>query len=157
MVAQLNEAQTGVATSMGFASFLKVDLKQISGKFSKWLVDSFDPYSASFMLLNGQMFKVIAFDAYVTLVVPIGGTEIIESSRSLADEEYDENCYYGKSILKYIKDVNQIASLDWCKFVVQKLISSMSITRRASLQKGCTSMEDLALKSEGGASEKRTY
>jgi len=42
MVAQLNEAQTAAVRSIGIASFLKVDLKRIPGKFSKWLVDSFD-------------------------------------------------------------------------------------------------------------------
>jgi len=156
---------------------LKVDLKQIPGKFSKWLVDSFDPYFASFMLPDGQRFKVTAFDAYVTLAVPIGGREIMESSRSSTDEEYNQmpvawvkewkiehtalelthilkfilvkkdsgesfkrnfimylvNCflsrlknrYCSKSILKYVKDVNKIASLDWCKFTVHKLISSV--------------------------------
>ncbi|KAJ8423746.1 hypothetical protein Cgig2_031336 [Carnegiea gigantea] len=130
---------------MGFASFLKVDLKQIPGKFSKWIVDSFDPYSTSFVLPNGQRFTIIAFDAYMTLGMSIGEREIIESSKSSPDEEYDEmhaawelhhilgellfhgpkNRYYSKSILKYVKDVNQITSLDWCKFVVLKLISNV--------------------------------
>ncbi|KAJ8420212.1 hypothetical protein Cgig2_033075 [Carnegiea gigantea] len=50
----------------------------------------FDPYSASFVLSDGQRFMVIAFDAYVTLGVPIGGREIMESSRSSTDKEYDE-------------------------------------------------------------------
>jgi len=40
MVAQLNEAQTEAVRSMGFASFLKIDLKQILRKFLKCLVDS---------------------------------------------------------------------------------------------------------------------
>ncbi|KAJ8425626.1 hypothetical protein Cgig2_024281 [Carnegiea gigantea] len=29
-----------------------------------------------------------------------------------------KNCYCSKSIVKYVKDVNQIASLDWSKFVL---------------------------------------
>ncbi|KAJ8445640.1 hypothetical protein Cgig2_018581 [Carnegiea gigantea] len=90
MMARLNEAQTKAVISIGFASFLKVDLKQILGKFSKWLIDSFDSYSASFVLLDGQRFMVTTFDAYVTLGVPIGGREIMESSRSSTDEEYDK-------------------------------------------------------------------
>ena len=72
---------------MGFASFLKVNLKQIPGKFSKWLVESFDPCAASFMLPNGQRFMVTTFDAYVTLGVPVGGREIMELTRSLTDKE----------------------------------------------------------------------
>ncbi|KAJ8424214.1 hypothetical protein Cgig2_033098 [Carnegiea gigantea] len=164
MVAQLNEAQTEAVRSMGFASFLKVNIKQIPGKFFKWLVHSFDPYYASFVLPSGQRFMIIAFDAYVTLGLPIGGREIMKSSMSSTDEEYDEvhaawakewkiehtapelirmlefilakkdkgesfkrnfiiylvNCcfngpknrYCRKSILKFIKDINQIASLD---------------------------------------------
>ncbi|KAJ8420503.1 hypothetical protein Cgig2_024708 [Carnegiea gigantea] len=172
MVAQLNKAQTKVVKSMGFTSFLKVDLKRIPRKFSKWLVESFDPYSASFVLPDGQRFTVTAFNVYVTLGVPIGGREIIEITKSSTDKEYDEvkkwkiqhnapkltctpefilakkdrdesfkrnfiiylaNCffsepknrYYSKSILKYVKEVNQITSLDWCKFVLQKLITSV--------------------------------
>ncbi|KAJ8424152.1 hypothetical protein Cgig2_001614 [Carnegiea gigantea] len=123
MLAQLNEAQTKVVRSMGFASFLKVDLKQIPGKFSKLLVESSDPYSASFVLPNGQRFTVAAFDVYMTLGMPIGERETMEITRSLTVEEYDENHYYNKSILKYVKNVNQTSSLDWCKFVLQKLIT----------------------------------
>ncbi|KAJ8420610.1 LOW QUALITY PROTEIN: hypothetical protein Cgig2_023944 [Carnegiea gigantea] len=69
----LNEAQAEAARSMGFASFLKVNVKQIPGKFSKWLVESFDPYAACFRLLDGQKFSVTAFDLYATLGVPLGG------------------------------------------------------------------------------------
>ncbi|KAJ8429604.1 hypothetical protein Cgig2_008834 [Carnegiea gigantea] len=90
MVAQLNEAQTEAVRSMGFASFLKVDLKQILGKFSKLLVESYDPYPASFVLPDGQRFVVIAFDVYVTLGVPIEGRKIVEITSSSTDEEYDE-------------------------------------------------------------------
>jgi len=38
---------------MGFASFLKVDLKQIPRKFSRGLVESFDPYVVYFRLPDG--------------------------------------------------------------------------------------------------------
>jgi len=75
---------------MGFASCLKVDVKQIPGKFSKWLVKSFDPYAMCFRLLNGQKFPVTAFDVSATLGVPSGGPKIIEITKSLMDEEYDE-------------------------------------------------------------------
>ncbi|KAJ8428621.1 hypothetical protein Cgig2_009147 [Carnegiea gigantea] len=158
VVAQLNEAHTEVVRSMGLASFLKVDLKQIRGKFSKWL-----------------KFPITAFDVYVTLGVPFGGREITEITKSSTDEEYDEinaawlkewkieqnaaeltrmpefilakkdggesfkrnfiiylvNCffsrlknrYYNKS-MKNVKDVSQIASLDQCQFILDKLITS---------------------------------
>ena len=53
LVAQLYEAQTEAVRSMGFASFLKVDLKQNHGKFSKWLIESFDPYTVCFRLSDG--------------------------------------------------------------------------------------------------------
>ncbi|KAJ8427418.1 hypothetical protein Cgig2_013662 [Carnegiea gigantea] len=87
---KLNEAQTEAVRSIEFASFLKVDLNQILWKFSKWLVDSFDPYSTSFVLPDGQRFTVTTFDAYVTLGVPISGKEIIESSRPSTNQEYDK-------------------------------------------------------------------
>ncbi|KAJ8430761.1 hypothetical protein Cgig2_009066 [Carnegiea gigantea] len=171
---------------MGFASFLKVDLKQILRKISQWLIKSFDHYSTSFLLPNGQRLTVTPFDAYVILVVPFGGREIMESSRSSTDEEYDEvhatwvkewkiehatleltpefilakkdsgksfkrnfiiylvNCFFSgptnrycsKSILKYVKDVNHIASLDWCNFVVQKLIISVRQYNESKSMKG---------------------
>ncbi|KAJ8423850.1 hypothetical protein Cgig2_024096 [Carnegiea gigantea] len=35
-----------------------------------------------------------------------------------------KNFYCSKSVLKYVKDVNRIASLDWCQLVLDKLISS---------------------------------
>jgi len=67
LVTQLNEAQAEAVRSMGFASFLKVDVKQIPGKFSKWLVESFDPYAMCFRLLEGHKFLVTAFDMHATL------------------------------------------------------------------------------------------
>ncbi|KAJ8442716.1 hypothetical protein Cgig2_011636 [Carnegiea gigantea] len=166
----LNEAQAEVVKSVGFASFLKFNLKQIPWKFSKWLVESFDPYAMCFKLPDGQKFSVTTFDVYATLGVPLGGTEIIEINKSLMDEEYYEvhaawlkewklqknapkltpmpefimsekdggesfkrnfiiylvNCFFSgaknrycsKSILKYVKNVSQIASLNWCQFVL---------------------------------------
>ncbi|KAJ8439956.1 hypothetical protein Cgig2_013583 [Carnegiea gigantea] len=86
LVEQLNEAQTEAARPIRFASLLK----QIPGKFSKWLVDSFDPYFICFRLPNGQKFSVIEFDVYVTLDVPIGGREIVEITKSSTDEVYHE-------------------------------------------------------------------
>ncbi|KAJ8433430.1 hypothetical protein Cgig2_024766 [Carnegiea gigantea] len=80
LVAQLNEAQTEAVRSIGFTSFLKVDLKQIPGKFSKWLIEGFDLHAVCFRLLDGQKLLVTAFDVFVTL-------EIIKCSM---DEEYDE-------------------------------------------------------------------
>ncbi|KAJ8423660.1 hypothetical protein Cgig2_006239 [Carnegiea gigantea] len=53
VLAQLNEAQAKAARSIGLASFLKIDLKQIPGKFFKWLVESNHPYAVCFMLLDG--------------------------------------------------------------------------------------------------------
>ncbi|KAJ8424377.1 hypothetical protein Cgig2_033994 [Carnegiea gigantea] len=52
MVTLLKEAQIKAVRLMGFASFLKADLKQILRKFSKWLVESFGPYTISFRLLD---------------------------------------------------------------------------------------------------------
>ncbi|KAJ8439652.1 hypothetical protein Cgig2_021664 [Carnegiea gigantea] len=77
VVAQLNEDQVEAARSMRCASFLKVDLKQIPGKFSKWLVECFDPYAVYFRLPDGQN-------------VPFKGREIIEITKPSTDEEYDE-------------------------------------------------------------------
>ncbi|KAJ8437685.1 hypothetical protein Cgig2_028623 [Carnegiea gigantea] len=171
MVSQLNEAQNEAVRSLGFASFLKVDLKQIPGQFLKWLVESFDPYCASFVLPDGQRFIVTAFDVYVTLGEPIGEREIMEITKSSMDKEYDKvhvawvkewkiqhNALEltrmpefilakktGKSILKCVKDVNQIASLDWCKFVLQKLITSVKPYKESKFAK------------VEGASEKRMY
>ncbi|KAJ8425627.1 hypothetical protein Cgig2_024282 [Carnegiea gigantea] len=90
VVAQLNEAQAEVVRSIGFASFFKVDLKQIPGKFFKWPVESFDQYAVYFRRPNGQKFSVTAFDVYVTLGIPFGGSEIIEITKSSTDQEYDE-------------------------------------------------------------------
>ncbi|KAJ8431086.1 hypothetical protein Cgig2_031118 [Carnegiea gigantea] len=86
----MNETQTEAVRSMGFVSFLKVDLKQFPGMFSKWLVESFDPYSAPFVLPDGQRFTVNAFDVYVNLVVPIWGREIMEITKFTMDKEYNE-------------------------------------------------------------------
>jgi len=89
LVAQLNKAQAEVVKSMGFASFLKVDLKNIPGKFSNCLVESFDPYAVCFRLPDGQKFPVTAFAVYATLGVPLRGTKIIEITKSSTEEEYD--------------------------------------------------------------------
>ncbi|KAJ8419721.1 hypothetical protein Cgig2_020782 [Carnegiea gigantea] len=72
--------QAKAVRSMGFTSFVKVNLKQIIGKFSKWLVESFDPYA----------FSATTFDVYVTLGVPFGGRKIIKITKSSMDKEYDE-------------------------------------------------------------------
>ncbi|KAJ8436153.1 hypothetical protein Cgig2_029765 [Carnegiea gigantea] len=81
LVAQLNEAQAEAVRSIGFASFLKFDVKQIPGKFSKWLVENFDPYAK---------FSVTAFDVHATLGVRLEGMKIIKITRSSMDDEYDE-------------------------------------------------------------------
>jgi len=173
---------------MRFASFLKAYLKQIPGKFSKQLVESFDPCDACFRLPDGQKFSIIAFDVYVSLGVPFGGREIIEITKSSTDEEYDEihtawlkewkieqnapeltrmlafilakkdggksfkrnfiiylvdyffgrlkNRYCGKSILKFVKDVSQIASLDWRQIVLDKLITSVRHYKESTAVQG---------------------
>ena len=90
IVAQLNEAQAEAVRSMGFSSFLKVDLKQIPWKFSKWLVENFDPYAICFRLPDGQKLPITALYVYVTLDVPFGERKIIEITKSSTDEEYDE-------------------------------------------------------------------
>ncbi|KAJ8429728.1 hypothetical protein Cgig2_024980 [Carnegiea gigantea] len=77
----LNEAQAEAVRSMCFAPFLKVDVNQIPGKFFKWLVESFDLYAK---------FLVTAFNVHAILGVPLGGTEIIEITKSSMDDEYDE-------------------------------------------------------------------
>ncbi|KAJ8420795.1 hypothetical protein Cgig2_016838 [Carnegiea gigantea] len=102
---------------------------------------------------------------YVTLGVPFGGREIIEISKSSTDVEYDKdgsesfkrnfiiyfvNCffsrpksrYYSKSILKFIKDVSQIASLDWCEFVMDKLITSVRHYKESTDAKGDKTSND---------------
>ncbi|KAJ8432420.1 LOW QUALITY PROTEIN: hypothetical protein Cgig2_013834 [Carnegiea gigantea] len=117
-----------------------VDLKQIPGKFSKWLVESLDPY-----------FKL---PVYLTLGVPIRGRQIVEVSESSIDEEYESsmlqktgesfkrnsiiylNCYYNKSFLKNVKDVNQITSLNWCQFILDKLICSVRHYKESKAGKG---------------------
>ena len=170
---------------MGFASFLKVDVKQILGKFCKWLVESFNPYTMCFRL---PKFSITTFDVHATLGVPLGGMEIIRMTKSLMDDEYDEvhamwikewklqknapkltripefilaqkdggesfksnfiiylvnnvfsgpkNCYYSESILKYLKDMTWIASLDWCQFLVDKLITSARHYKESTAAKG---------------------
>ena len=51
---------------------------------------------------------------------------------------FDEskNHYYSKSILKYMKDVNQIASLDWCQFILDKLIISVKYYKEKGYRRG---------------------
>ncbi|KAJ8426723.1 hypothetical protein Cgig2_004222 [Carnegiea gigantea] len=73
VMAQLNEAQAEAVRSMGFASFLKVNMKQIPGK-----------------LPDREEFLVTTFNVHVTLGVRLGGREIIEITKSSMDEEYDE-------------------------------------------------------------------
>ncbi|KAJ8424499.1 hypothetical protein Cgig2_020044 [Carnegiea gigantea] len=58
---------------MGFVSFLKVHLKQIPGK-----------------LPDAQKFSASTFDVYVTLGVSFHGMQIVEITKSLIDDEYDE-------------------------------------------------------------------
>ncbi|KAJ8421868.1 LOW QUALITY PROTEIN: hypothetical protein Cgig2_016478 [Carnegiea gigantea] len=55
---------------MGFAYFLKIDLKKSQRSF---LNESFDPYYICFRLPDGKKFLVTTFDAYATLGVPIRG------------------------------------------------------------------------------------
>ncbi|KAJ8445639.1 hypothetical protein Cgig2_018580 [Carnegiea gigantea] len=74
-MAQLNGAQVEAVRSMGFASFLKVDVKRIPGKFSKWLMEGFDPYDVCFRLPDGQQFLIIAFNEHATLDIPFEGNE----------------------------------------------------------------------------------
>ncbi|KAJ8439955.1 hypothetical protein Cgig2_013582 [Carnegiea gigantea] len=90
------------------------DLLLLEGKFSKWPVESIDPYDVCFRLLDGQKFLVTAFDVCMTLHVPLEGRQIVEITKSSVDEEYDKNSYRSKSVLKYVKD-----------FTLEKLINSV--------------------------------
>ncbi|KAJ8419744.1 hypothetical protein Cgig2_027326 [Carnegiea gigantea] len=47
-----------------------------------------------------------------------------------------KNHYCRKSILKYLKDVSLIASLNWCQFVVHKLITSVRHYKESTAAKG---------------------
>ncbi|KAJ8424963.1 hypothetical protein Cgig2_000550 [Carnegiea gigantea] len=67
MMLQSNEAQIEVIKPMGFASFLKVDLKQILGKFS-----NFDPYAICFELPDGKKFLVTLFDIHMMPLFNLG-------------------------------------------------------------------------------------
>jgi len=90
LVAELNEAHTKAIRSMGFAVFLKVDLKQILGKLSKWLVESFDPYTVFFRLPDGQKFSFTTFNMCMTLGVLSKGKQIVEITKPFMDEKYNE-------------------------------------------------------------------
>ncbi|KAJ8437686.1 hypothetical protein Cgig2_028624 [Carnegiea gigantea] len=84
--------------------------------------ECFDPYAVCFRLPNGQKFPVTAFDVYVTLCVPFGRREVIEITN--------------KSILKFVKEITQITSLDWCQFVLDKLITSVRHYKETSNDSG---------------------
>ncbi|KAJ8421309.1 hypothetical protein Cgig2_017155 [Carnegiea gigantea] len=88
--------------SMGFASFLMVDLKQILGKFSKWLVESSNPYVVCFRLSDGQKYQVTTFNVYVILGVHSDGRQIVEITKSSMDEEYDKNTPELTRMLEFI-------------------------------------------------------
>ncbi|KAJ8423828.1 hypothetical protein Cgig2_017391 [Carnegiea gigantea] len=47
-----------------------------------------------------------------------------------------KNRYYSMSFLKYVKHVNQITSLDWCQFILDKLISSARHYKKSKAAKG---------------------
>ncbi|KAJ8449208.1 hypothetical protein Cgig2_021672 [Carnegiea gigantea] len=76
--------------------------------------------------------------------------QMVETNKPSIDEEYEEvhvvwmkecsidhntskltrmsglkNRYCSRSVMKYMKDVNQITSLVWCQFILEKLISSV--------------------------------
>ncbi|KAJ8426826.1 LOW QUALITY PROTEIN: hypothetical protein Cgig2_022607 [Carnegiea gigantea] len=162
LVAQLNKAQAEAVRSIGFAPFLKVDVQQILGKFSKWLLDL---YAICFRLPDGQRFPVTAFDVHATLGVPLGDqksskSRSLQSTMSMTRVHFGpkdggesfkrnfiiylvncffskpKNCYSSKSISKYLKDVSQITSLDWCQFVVDKLITSIRHYKESTAAKG---------------------
>ncbi|KAJ8425639.1 hypothetical protein Cgig2_024294 [Carnegiea gigantea] len=46
------------------------------------------------------------------------------------------NYYYSKYILKYVKDVSQIASLDWWQFILDKLITNIRHYKESKATKG---------------------
>ncbi|KAJ8424498.1 hypothetical protein Cgig2_020043 [Carnegiea gigantea] len=133
LVAQLNEAPTEGVRSMGFASFLKVNLKEIPGKFSKWL---FIPA------------KKAGCESFKRNVIIYLVNYIFNGSK---------NCYCSKSMLKYVKDVTWITSLDWCQFVLDKLISSVRQYKETKATKGVHFDSPLFFLMEDAASEKRTY
>ncbi|KAJ8425614.1 hypothetical protein Cgig2_005293 [Carnegiea gigantea] len=141
--------QRGFITRMSIRSFSStVDMMQIPRKFSKWVVESFDPYSTSFLLPDGQRFTVTPFDAYVILGMPFGGRKIMESSRSLTDKEYDEFIpakkdggeSFKRNFIIYL--VNCIFSgqknhyCNWGKFAVQKLITNVMQYKDSKSVKG---------------------
>ncbi|KAJ8425870.1 hypothetical protein Cgig2_028215 [Carnegiea gigantea] len=47
-----------------------------------------------------------------------------------------KNRYCSKSILKYVKDIRHIVSLDWCQFILDKLITSVRHYKESKADKG---------------------
>ncbi|KAJ8424911.1 hypothetical protein Cgig2_012848 [Carnegiea gigantea] len=108
--AQSQTARIEAIKSMRFASFLKVNLKQIPRKFSKWPVESFDSHVIYFSFPDGQKFQVTPFDRGKL-------QEKFQhiSSPLLLQRTKDHFC--SRSFLKYVKD---------CQFMLGKLFVSMT-------------------------------
>ncbi|KAJ8420213.1 hypothetical protein Cgig2_033076 [Carnegiea gigantea] len=133
---------------MAFASFLKFDVKQIPRNFSKLLVESFDPYAVCFRLLDGQTFPATPFDVHATLV--FNGHEYNKVHAAWLKEwklqknnpeltrmpdfiltQKDRGDSFKRNFIIYL-----IASLDWCKFIVDKLITSVRHYKESTAAKG---------------------
>ncbi|KAJ8421106.1 hypothetical protein Cgig2_028804 [Carnegiea gigantea] len=138
MVMQLNDAWIKAVRSIGFALFLNIDLK----------------------LLDEQKFQVTTFNVHIALMKE---REIDQNNMKLTrmpdfilgKTDGRESCernfiiylvnyffsglkkhYCNKSFLKNVKDVNLIASLNWCQFILDKVISSVRHYKESKAAKG---------------------
>ncbi|KAJ8424730.1 hypothetical protein Cgig2_011962 [Carnegiea gigantea] len=71
-----------------------------------------------------EKFQMTAIDVYLTLDVPIVENKFLKSI-SLPSTKNIKRITILSSLLKYVKDMSQITSQDWCQFILEKLISNV--------------------------------
>ncbi|RAL47742.1 hypothetical protein DM860_012367 [Cuscuta australis] len=126
----MNDVQRAAVEKIGFGSVLKLDIWELPSRLGLWVVSNYDARSSCLKLPDNTKMHITAEDVNTVLGWPIGGERIPNNKRSndkLLLEEWRlkmSHGYVNALVLDHLRDVGRVPKLNWCQYVLDKLIEN---------------------------------